>query len=167
MLYKCRPTLWYNFTGPRWIPRTNGQLRGKCFHLMKSSWVSFGPVYCLSHDDVIKWKHFPRYWPCVRDIQWWPVVPLAKASDAEFWCFLDVRLNRLLIKQSTCWSFEMALDSLWRHCIGRTGEKSLHWAMITNVCDVIFSDVIYGFTGNSMYLSIKQVSYVWSHNSLR
>ena len=25
-------------TGDRWIPCTNGQLRGKCFHLMKSSW---------------------------------------------------------------------------------------------------------------------------------
>ena len=24
----------------RWIPRTKGQLRGKCFHLMTSSWVS-------------------------------------------------------------------------------------------------------------------------------
>ena len=20
----------------------------------------------MFHDDVIKWKHFPRYWPCVR-----------------------------------------------------------------------------------------------------
>ena len=26
------------FTGDRWIPRTNGQLCGKCFHLMTSSW---------------------------------------------------------------------------------------------------------------------------------
>ena len=25
------------FTGNRWIPRTNGQWRGKCFHLMTSS----------------------------------------------------------------------------------------------------------------------------------
>ena len=24
--------------GDRWIPRTNGQWRGKCFHLMTSSW---------------------------------------------------------------------------------------------------------------------------------
>ena len=24
----------------RWFPRTNGQLRGKCFHLMTSSWKS-------------------------------------------------------------------------------------------------------------------------------
>ena len=28
------------FTGDRWIPRTNGQLRGKCFHLMTSSWYT-------------------------------------------------------------------------------------------------------------------------------
>ena len=27
------------FTGDRWIPRTNGQLRGKCFHLTTSSWT--------------------------------------------------------------------------------------------------------------------------------
>ena len=29
------------FTGDRWIPRTNGQLRGKCFHLMTSSWCLY------------------------------------------------------------------------------------------------------------------------------
>ena len=28
------------FTGNRWIPRTNGHLRGKCFHLMTSSWCT-------------------------------------------------------------------------------------------------------------------------------
>ena len=28
------------FTGDRWIPRTNGQWRGKCFHLMTSSWAN-------------------------------------------------------------------------------------------------------------------------------
>ena len=26
-----------------------------------------------SHDDVIKWKHFPRYWPFVRGIHRWPM----------------------------------------------------------------------------------------------
>ena len=25
------------------------------------------------NDDVIKWKHFPRYWPFVRGIHRWPV----------------------------------------------------------------------------------------------
>ena len=28
----------------RWIPRTKGQLRGKCFHLMTSSWSTFFSV---------------------------------------------------------------------------------------------------------------------------
>ena len=27
----------------------------------------------IYHDDVIKWKHFPRYWPFVREIQRLPV----------------------------------------------------------------------------------------------
>ena len=25
------------------------------------------------HDDVIRWKYFPRYWSFVRGIHWWPV----------------------------------------------------------------------------------------------
>ena len=31
-----------------------------------------GPVLCY-HDDVIKWKHFPHYWPFVRGIHRSPV----------------------------------------------------------------------------------------------
>ena len=30
-------------------------------------------VSALDHDDVIKWKHFPRYWPFVRGIHRSPV----------------------------------------------------------------------------------------------
>ena len=29
------------FTGDRWIPHTNVQYRGKCFHLMTSSWIEY------------------------------------------------------------------------------------------------------------------------------
>ena len=50
----------------------------------------------IYHDDVIKWKHFPRYWSFVR-------IPIPKASDAELWCFdvfFDLRLNKLLRRQS-------------------------------------------------------------------
>ena len=47
------------------------------------------------HDDVIKWKHFPRYWPFVRRIhpshRW---IPLTKAADAELWCFFDLYLEK-------------------------------------------------------------------------
>ena len=42
----------------------------------------------ISHDDVIKWKHFPRNWPFVREIHRSRWIPHTKASDAELWCFL-------------------------------------------------------------------------------
>ena len=35
-------------------------------------------VTSKSHDDVIKWKHFPRNWPFVRGIHWAPVNSLHK-----------------------------------------------------------------------------------------
>ena len=40
------------------------------------------------HDDVIKWKHFPRNWPFVRGIHRSRWIPRTKASEAELWCFL-------------------------------------------------------------------------------
>ena len=47
-----------------------------------------GIYYPTSHDDVIKWKHFPRYWPFVWGIHRDRWIPRTKASDAELWCFL-------------------------------------------------------------------------------
>ena len=40
------------------------------------------------HDDVIKWKHFPRYWPLCGEFTGHRWIPSKKASDAELWCFL-------------------------------------------------------------------------------
>ena len=48
--------------------------------------MPFGTL--LMHDDVIKWKHFPRNWPFVRGIHRSRWIPHTKASDAELWCFL-------------------------------------------------------------------------------
>ena len=45
------------FTGDQWIPHTNGQLRGKCFHLMTSSWsqkLSSHPHLSRLHSYVSK-----------------------------------------------------------------------------------------------------------------
>ena len=39
------------------------------------------------HDDVIKWKHFPRNWPFVRGIHRSRWIPRTKASDAELLMF--------------------------------------------------------------------------------
>ena len=53
---------------------------------VETSW--HGKTIRMTHDDVIKWKHFPRYWPFVRGIHRPPVNSRIKASDAELWCFL-------------------------------------------------------------------------------
>ena len=47
----------------------------------------------VDHDDVIKWKYFPRYWPFVRGIHRSPVT-------RSFDVFFDLRLNKRLSKQS-------------------------------------------------------------------
>ena len=53
--------LWGEFTGDRWIPRTNGQWRGKCFHLMMSSYVCW-VLYTgrgLCHTYYAQWSRCP------------------------------------------------------------------------------------------------------------
>ena len=65
------------------------------------------------HDDIIKWKYFPRYWPFVTGHQW---IPLTKASDAGLMFSLICALNKRLSKQLWGWWFETPSHSLWRHC---------------------------------------------------
>ena len=44
------------FTGDRWIPRTKGQLRGKCSHLMTSSWAA---VFCTRCSFWVRFSGSP------------------------------------------------------------------------------------------------------------
>ena len=89
-----------NSPGPVNSPH-KGPVTRKCFHLMTSSWKmltryrkhydnstlvtktlgltskDIDPTLSLWvdiwYDGVIKWKHFPCYWPFVRGIHRWPV----------------------------------------------------------------------------------------------
>ena len=46
----------------RWIPRTKGQLRGKCFHLMTSSWATLHEIYGC---PIFNWIAGPwQGWKC-------------------------------------------------------------------------------------------------------
>ena len=40
---------------------------------MVHSLCALGKPYCVTRDDVIKWRHFPSYRPFVRGIHRWPV----------------------------------------------------------------------------------------------
>ena len=78
-------------------------------------------VFLYSY-DVMKWKHFPRYWPFVRRI------PHTKASDTEFDVFFDLRLNKRLSKQSCGWWFETPSPQLWRH------RNAMTTFYLTSIC---------------------------------
>ena len=68
----------------------------------------------FQHDDVIKWKHFPRYLPFVRS--------LVDSTHKSQWCsvliFFDVRVNKRMRKQPRHRGFETSNSSLWGHCNG-------------------------------------------------
>ena len=53
------------FTGDRWIPRTNGQSRGKCFHLMMSS--------CFIESWPIAWEEYPSLYVLHQSL--WCMLP--------------------------------------------------------------------------------------------
>ena len=76
------------------------------------------------HDDVIKWKYFPRYWPFARGIHRWPVNSPHKVQwRGALMLSLICTLYRRLSKQSWGWWFETLSHSEWRHCNGvDTGE---------------------------------------------
>ena len=52
----------------RWLPRTKGQLRGKCFHLMTSSWVSTGSDNGLMPSDNVLSVLMLTHWGRVTHI---------------------------------------------------------------------------------------------------
>ena len=56
------------------------------------------------HDDVIKWKHIPRYWPFVRPVP--GEFPSQRPVTRSFDIFFDLHLNKWLIKQFWGWWFE-------------------------------------------------------------
>ena len=48
--------------------------RGVCDNMWKHTIMIANCMFLiLSHDDIIKWKRFPRYWPFVWGIHRWPV----------------------------------------------------------------------------------------------
>ena len=69
----------------------------------------------ICHDDVIKKKHFPRYWPFVWGIHRSPVNSPHKGQWAELWCFLWSAPIKRLSKHSRGWWFETLSRPLWRH----------------------------------------------------
>ena len=119
----------------RRIPLRKGQYRGKCFHLMTSSWNSVivpHYVYGLYHTCTIPWIRYTA----LRRNTWWrhqvetfsallaicagnsPVsgeFPAQRPVTWSFDVFFDLCPNKRLSKQSWGWWFETPSGLLWRH----------------------------------------------------
>ena len=73
-------------------------------------------LWRIFHDDVIKWKHFPRYRPFTGGISWSPVDSLQRQVTQSFDVVFDLHLNKGLNKQSRRWWVDTSSRSLWRYC---------------------------------------------------
>ena len=71
----------------------------------------------LPFDDVIKWKHLPRYWLFVRGIhRLLEVSPSQRPVRRTFVVFFDLCLKKRLSKQSIRRWCETSSRSSWRYC---------------------------------------------------
>ena len=93
----------------------------KCVHI--ATFLSFTGVTRCSHGDVIKWKHFPRYWPFVR--------PVTRGFDI----FFDLRLNNGVSKQSRRRWIETKSRPLYITVMERPRLHSI-WNIVTRLVTI-------------------------------
>ena len=107
----------YGVTTPQWVME-------EIYCIIEGSQYSM--ICLISHDDVIKWKHFPRYWPFVRGIHRSSVnSPHKRPVTWTFDVFFDLRLNERLSKQPRGWWFETPSRPSWRHYNVDTAHRLL------------------------------------------
>ena len=64
----------------------------------------------MGHDDIIKWKHFPRYRPFVRGIHWTPVNSPPKGQ------WRGALMFSLICDWTNDWANNRGTGDLKRHC---------------------------------------------------
>ena len=83
-----------------------------------NGWHTIWHPLRLGHDDVIKWKPFPRYWPFVGNSPITGEFPAQRPVTRSFDVFFDLRQNKWLSKHLWGWWFETPSRPLRRHCNG-------------------------------------------------
>ena len=113
----------------------------------------------VTHDDVIRWKHFPRYWPFVQGNHRSPVNSPHKGQWRGAFIFFDLRLNQPLSKQSWGWWFETLSRSLWRHrdellpvtAHGTRRKRSSAWEFVCTLFKSLILEWIQHLKTNSRF----------------
>ena len=119
------PLCW-EFTGHRWIPRTKGQQRGKCVHLMTSSWtLSLLKIY-LKMSFVYVVILFGLY-TVKQSIQ----ITWLSVMDT-----LDIIHYEKMLRVFLCFAFDMLLSLICRAIKQYLyGLRQWHWSHHAS-CDI-------------------------------
>ena len=117
------------------------------------------------HVDIIKWKHFPRYWFFVRGIHRLPMYsPQKKIVTQKFDVFIDLRLNIRISKHSKRRWFKTPSCPLRCQCNSICSQCWVYRFLITTSADAGISEVnclIY----MALELSHKERNSVSDHQS--
>ena len=102
------------------------------------------------HEDVIKRKHFPRYWPSVRGIHRGPGTQ--RQVTQSFDVLFDLRLNKRLSKQWWGWWLETLSRPLWRHRSDADYSCGRVWLILhVSVHIFVYVSHCYGVGGGSCH----------------
>ena len=110
----------------RWIPRTKGQLRGKCFHLMTSSWFRQVAISTLA-TCIQHLSHMRTNFLCSRDVDY---TFGSRTFNIEIFIHIDclvqdcsissalaIEIMQSCTKQSRKWCWHIVLRLIMRNPI--------------------------------------------------
>ena len=107
----------------RWIPRTKGQLRGKCFHLMTSSWIVLSSIFTKSRYSISSLSANQLFWNLAHDMA---ILLLQNVQNiitierlrSKLWSN-EISLNcclkcyRVYFKKTICRLFVVVCEIMW------------------------------------------------------
>ena len=111
----------------------------------------------IFHDDVIKWKHFPRNWPLCGEFTGPGEFPTQRPVARSFGVFFDLRLNKRLSKQPWGWWFETPLWSLWCQC----NAKEIPLLVVVTVITLVTSIFVETETETSLFNTTWHYTDAW------
>ena len=120
--FKCGDTYSYHSFDLDQIIKSSIHSYHYFFHINRNLTVVINLLVAITlvslkyHGDVIKWKHFPRYWPFVQGFTSHRWFPQTKAEILSFDVFFELHLNKRLSKQWWRWWFDTPSCPLWCHC---------------------------------------------------
>ena len=133
------------FPGDRWIPPTNGQLRGKCFHLMTSSWIYQLKWLCVpdcayTENMFINSIHITLYdisltkkilYQIKRDVAVWKRLGCPQRNKRTWWQIYGVSVIQCMLIWPCHWT--------------------VHYTSLLSIIDVIPLSIV-------MYLHVVELS---------